>query len=83
MRPARLLAVECEGGTWSEGRHVRGGGFEGDCEKYSEAALDGWRVLRVTTTMIDDGRALYFIERAFVAQAQCDQSAVGWCDGSA
>ena len=79
----RLLAVECEGGTWSEGRHVRGAGFEADCEKYADAALDGWLVLRVTTAMIEDGRALELIERAFATRAQRDQSAVGWCDGGA
>ena len=58
------FAVEVEGGTWSGGRHVRGKGFAEDCEKYNEAAMLGWRVLRFTTTMVQDGRALKTIERA-------------------
>jgi len=58
------LAVELEGGTWSYGRHVRGNGFKRDCIKYNEAALLGWRVLRVTTDMVEDGSALAYIERA-------------------
>lgn len=62
--PAQRIALEIEGGTWTGGRHVRGRGYEGDCVKYSEAALRGWRVLRVTTAMLRDGRALALLERA-------------------
>lgn len=62
--PARKVAVEVEGGTWARGRHVRGDGFEKDCEKYSEAAIAGWKVVRVTGKMIEDGRAADLIERA-------------------
>ena len=46
------VAVEIEGGSWSGGRHVRGAGFEKDCEKYNLAGSMGWRVLRFTTGMI-------------------------------
>ena len=61
--PDLLLAVECEGGTWTGGRHTTPQGFEADCEKYAEALLAGWRVLRVTKSMIEDGRALAWAER--------------------
>ena len=61
--PERLLAVEVEGGSFIAGRHSRGAGFEADAEKYNEAALIGWRVLRVTPRMVDDGRALALIQR--------------------
>ena len=61
--PERLLAVEVDGGSWISGRHNRGAGFEADAEKYNEAALIGWRVLRVTPRMVDDGRALALIQR--------------------
>jgi hypothetical protein len=67
--PAHRLALEVEGGVWTGGRHVRGRGYEADCEKYSEAALRGWRVLRVTPAMLRDGRALALLERAFAAAA--------------
>lgn len=62
--PERLLMVEVEGGVFSNGRHVRGKGFEADCEKYSEAALDGWRVIRCTGTHIKSGEAVEWIRRA-------------------
>ena len=62
--PDHMLAVEVEGGTWTAGRHSRGAAFEADCEKYAEAVIAGWRILRVTNHMVEDGRALAFIERA-------------------
>lgn len=62
--PAVRLAVEVEGGTRSGGRHVRPQGYEDDCEKYNEAALLGWRVIRVTTGMVQSGEALALVERA-------------------
>lgn len=59
----RDVLVEVEGGAWSGGRHVRGAGFEADCEKYCEAVVLGYRVLRVTPAMVDDGRALDYVLR--------------------
>jgi very-short-patch-repair endonuclease len=61
--PDRRIALEIEGGTYNGGRHVRGKGYEADCEKYNAAALAGWTVLRVTTAMLNDGRALVLLER--------------------
>ena len=58
----RKIAIECEGGTWSGGRHTRGSGFEKDCEKYNQAAIDGWLVLRYTRRMIESGEAIKQIE---------------------
>lgn len=62
--PAQMLAVEVEGGIWVEGRHTRGKGFTEDCIKYNEAALMGWRVLRVVGEWVRSGEALALIERA-------------------
>jgi very-short-patch-repair endonuclease len=66
--PAIRLALEAEGGNWSAGRHVRGRGFASDCEKYAEAAILGWTVLRFTTEQIEDGYArdaiVRWLERA-------------------
>lgn len=65
--PDVMLAIECEGGTWSEGRHVRGGGFLEDCRKYAEATIAGWRVLRFTSEQIESGEALAFVLRALAS----------------
>lgn len=57
------IAVEIEGGTWVGGRHLQPQAFEDDCEKYAEAAIGGWRLLRVTGHMVEDGRGLILLER--------------------
>lgn len=61
--PERMLAVEVDGGTHVNGAHNRGHHYESDCVKFAEAAWRGWRVLRVTSKMVEDGRALLYIER--------------------
>lgn len=43
----RRIAIEVEGGAWTRGRHVRGGGFIKDVEKYNTATAMGWFVFRV------------------------------------
>lgn len=60
--PDRKIAVEVDGGTWSGGRHSRGGGYEKDAEKLNAAAVDGWRILRVTSAMVKDGRAIAVVD---------------------
>ncbi len=65
-----LVACEVEGGIWMQTATGRSKGhahplrFESDCEKYNEAALYGWTIIRVTPAMIRDGRALDWLERA-------------------
>ncbi len=62
--PELMLLVEVEGGHWTGGRHTRGSGFDKDCEKYAEAMLGGWKLLRVTSTHIKTGEAVAWIQRA-------------------
>lgn len=50
---AARLAVELEGGVWSGGRHTRPSGYESDLEKYNTAIVEGWRVLRCSSRMLD------------------------------
>jgi len=73
--PAAMLAVEVEGGSWIYGRHVRGRGFEADCEKYNAAVLLGWRILRFTPAMIESGLALSAVKAAFGMQLSEPQKA--------
>jgi len=56
--PLVKLALEIEGGIWTQGRHTRGAGAMEDLEKYSEAAILGWRVIycvpdELTTVALD------------------------------
>lgn len=64
--PDELIAVEYEG-IWGSGssRHTSKTGYEEDCVKYNTAQLLGWRVIRITARMVDDGRALVFVRQAF------------------
>src|SRR6185295_2253212 len=62
--PDHKLMLEVMGGTHRGGAHTRHAGYQNDCEKMNEAVLLGWRVLWVTSDMVQDGRALAFIERA-------------------
>lgn len=48
------VAVELDGGVYTNGRHVRGAGFERDLEKMNLAVLYGWRVLRYSSRMVKD-----------------------------
>lgn len=61
--PSLKIAVEVEGGTWSNGRHTRGAGYIADAQKYNEAVLQGWHVLRFTGEAIKSGEAVTQIER--------------------
>lgn len=58
------LAVEVEGGIWTQGRHTHPAGYMADVEKYNTLTLMGWRLIRVTGDMIRKGEALKLIERA-------------------
>lgn len=72
--PGHGLAVEIEGGIWlqtKEGRskgHANPRRFLADIEKYNEAALAGYRLIRVTPQMVQDGQALALLERVFHAE---------------
>lgn len=47
--PEKKLAIECDGGVWSNhSRHTRGSGYIKDLEKFNAAAILGWRILKYT-----------------------------------
>jgi len=60
----RCIAIECDGGTFSGGRHVRGDGYQRDAEKFNAASLQGWVVLHYTGAMIRSGEAAREIAEA-------------------
>lgn len=62
--PELMLAVECDGGVYTQGRHTRGRGFENDMRKLNTAAILGWSVLRFSTSLIRSGEALRYVEMA-------------------
>ncbi|MDC4487851.1 endonuclease domain-containing protein [Acinetobacter baumannii] len=57
------ILIEVEGGIWSGGRHTRGKGYLGDMEKYNEAAMMGFTVLRFSTEQVKSGLAIKKIEQ--------------------
>ena len=52
--PEQKVALEVEGGVWTNGRHTRGAGFLADVAKYNRAAILGWRLLRCTPAGLHD-----------------------------
>ena len=50
--PSEMIAIEIEGGAFTNGRHTRGKGFIEDMRKYNEAVILGWRLIRFTPTQL-------------------------------
>jgi len=44
--PDLKIAIECEGGIFINGGHNRGKIYSSNCEKYNQATVLGWRILR-------------------------------------
>jgi len=55
--PDEKVAVEIEGGVYMNGRHNRGKGMIDDMDKYNEALLNGWIVLRYSSNHLDNDPA--------------------------
>lgn len=62
--PAAQVAIEVEGGAYTQGRHTRGRGFEADMEKYNTAEAMGWHVLRVTPEWLCAPKTIEMIRTA-------------------
>jgi hypothetical protein len=48
------VALEVDGGVWTQGRHTRGQGFIDDQDKMNAATMLGWRVIHTTPDRLDD-----------------------------
>lgn len=55
------LVIECDGATWTGGRHTRGAGVETDCEKQNLLVTYGYRPMRFTKQQIKSGKAVEWI----------------------
>lgn len=68
LRGGSKLSLEIEGGVWmkSGGAHRSGNNYVLDLEKYNQAALDGWLVLRVLPEWLslESGKAAFMLEEA-------------------
>lgn len=60
----QFVAVECEGGVFTMGRHTRGAGYAGDLRKYSCAAVMGWRIIRVMPSQLAKPETVDMIRQA-------------------
>lgn len=56
--PALKIAVECDGGVWTGGRHVSPKGYIKDMEKFNAAAELGWVVLKFTPQQLVTAAAI-------------------------
>lgn len=61
--PALKIAVECDGGVWTGGRHVSPQGYIRDMEKINEAQAAGWIVLRFTPQQLITQETITIIRR--------------------
>ena len=59
------VALEQEGAVWVNGRHTRGAGVIKDMEKYNQAAVLGWKVLRATPQQVASGEILDTLKEVF------------------
>lgn len=72
--PDYKIAVEVEGGMFlptkgkHAGRHTSPTGIKRDLEKYGEAAVLGWTVLRVLPEQVNNGDAVVLLERLLKAR---------------
>ncbi len=62
--PKYKIALEVEGGVWTQGRHVRPQGFLGDMNKYNTATLLGWRVFRCTPSSLLTNNTVLLLKNA-------------------
>ena len=68
-----MVAVEIQGGQWSNGRHNRPEGYELDCEKSNLATFQGWRLYRFTGRQVTNGVAIDLIAKVLDTAARCDK----------
>ena len=66
--PRLKVALEVNGGVWTQGRHTRGAGYLRDLEKLNEAQIAGWLVLQVIPSELSSVGTYDWIRRALEAR---------------
>ena len=61
--PQHMIALEVEGGIFTNGRHSRGAGMKEDFNKYNEAAIMGWRIIKVVPTELNSMNTIKMLRR--------------------
>lgn len=69
--PTYGIAIEVEGGSFSNGRHVRGSGFRNDIEKYNEITAAGLMLIRVIPQNLNKKSTFDLIERCMKHSKPC------------
>ena len=62
--PDKKVAIEIDGGSFTNGRHTRPLGFQNDLEKFNEAAILGWRVLKFIPQELNSMKTVDKIKKA-------------------
>lgn len=62
--PVMNLLVEVDGGTWINGKHNRAGSIQKEYERSAAAAIMGYRMIRCTTSQVEDGTCIDWIKQA-------------------
>jgi very-short-patch-repair endonuclease len=68
--PEIRAMIEVDGGTWKYRHgglsgHTTGKGYERDRIRDCEAMIHGWKVMRVTPSMVERGEAIKYIKAIF------------------
>lgn len=66
--PDEKVLLEVEGGIWMRGRHTRGAGWQKDADKYNEASIMGYTLLRVTPVQLNTQSTIDLVRRALDAR---------------
>lgn len=61
--PDHYIALEVEGGIFIGGRHSRGVGMQQDFTKYNEAAILGWRIIKVVPKELISSQTIKLLQK--------------------
>jgi len=64
--PELKIAIEIDGGVWTQGRHNRGSGYVKDLQKFNAAAAMGWLILKFTPDQLDKNETFQLIKETVI-----------------